>query len=54
MSKILTINVETWVTQAEYARLKNVSSQVVSNWIARGKLETWLIPELGLRLVKRK
>ena len=48
---IVKIDTAKWTTPSKYAELKNVSIQVVFNWMKRGKVEVWEIKELNLKLV---
>jgi hypothetical protein len=51
-----TIDTKIWTTPAEYAKELNKGENGVNtvlNWIVREKIETMVIPELGLTLVKR-
>lgn len=52
--KKITIDTTIWVTPTQYAALKQVSIQVVQNWMKREKIEIWFIEELNLKLVKLK
>ncbi len=47
------IDLRIWATQAVLAKELKKTPQVISNWVSRGHLEKWFIPELGLTLVKR-
>lgn len=49
----ITIDTSVWTTPAMYAKEKNVSRQVVKNWMLRGKVEVKEIKELGIKLIKR-
>lgn len=51
--KVITINTGEWMTQIEKAKERGCKPQYISELIRKGKLESWLIPELGLHLVKR-
>lgn len=48
---IIRIDTSKWTTPIQYAKLKGVTKQVVNNWIKRGKIEVWDIPELNLKLI---
>lgn len=48
----ITIDTNIWVTPVRYAALKEVSIQVVQNWMKRGKVEVWFIEELNLKLIR--
>lgn len=50
---IIKIDTNIWVTPTRYAYLKEVSIQVVQNWMKRGKVEVWFIEELNLKLIKK-
>lgn len=49
---IIKIDTDIWVTPVRYAALKEVSIQVVQNWMARKKVEVWFIEELNLKLIR--
>ncbi len=49
---IIKIDTNKWIIPKGYAALKGVTKQVVNNWIKRGKVETWYIKELNLKLVR--
>lgn len=50
---IIKIDTDIWTTPVKYAALKKVKSiQTVQNWMARGKVEVWIIPELNIKLIK--
>lgn len=51
-SPIIKIDTSKWVTPTQYAKLKDVSIQVVQNWMARNKIEVWKIPELNIKLIR--
>jgi predicted site-specific integrase-resolvase len=51
---IIKINTNEWTTIKKFIKINNVSKQVVSNWIRRGKLPVKYIEELDLKLVKQK
>lgn len=54
----LTIDLSEWLTVKRYAERHNLTTQVVTNWIARGVIPadcTMILPELnGIRLVKNQ
>ena len=49
---IVRIDTSKWATPARYAEMKGQTVQVVFNWMKRGRVEVWEIPELNLKLVK--
>lgn len=49
---IIKIDTSKWVTPTQYAKLKDVSIQVVQNWMTRNKVDVWVIPELNIKLIK--
>lgn len=49
----ITIDTNIWCTQKELAHNRGVSPQYISNLIREEKIESWHIPELEIRLVKR-
>lgn len=52
------LNLAEWITIARYAQLYNLSTQVVTNWINRGKIPANCVievPELNnVRLIKNQ
>lgn len=52
MGRIVKIDTTKWTTTWRFAKEKQVSRQVVNNWIRRGKIEAKYIEELDLKLVK--
>lgn len=48
------INLDTtlWITPLQFAKLHNVSKQVVNNWIKRKKIESKYIEGWDLRLIR--
>jgi hypothetical protein len=53
MSNTITINLNNWITQIEAARIKGCKPQYISELIRLGKVKTFEIKELGLKLVDR-
>lgn len=52
---IITIDTKIWVTPVKYAEKKGVSIQTVQNWMARGRVDFWIIFELNnLKLINLK
>jgi len=64
MSKIQTIDLSGYISQAEYARINKISLNKLSQWIKRAKkgesipneaksIEFIYVPELNMTLVKK-
>lgn len=49
----ITINLDRWTSQAQYAAERKTSIQYINKLIRQGKLESWEIKELRVVLVKR-
>lgn len=49
----ITINLDQWTSQAQYAQERKTSIQYINKLIKQGKLNSWEIKELRLVLVKR-
>ena len=49
----ITIDLDKWTSQAEYALERKTTIQYINKLIRQGKLESWEIKELRLVLVKR-
>jgi hypothetical protein len=49
----ITINLDKWTSQAQYAKERQTSIQYINKLIRQGKLESWEIKELRVVLVKR-
>lgn len=60
MSKKITIDLDTWITQAEYSRKTGIKLATISQWVKRAKegqytpkIEYLDIPELSITLVRK-
>lgn len=49
---IVKIDTSKWITMWQYTKQKGITRQVLSNWIRRGKVETKMIDELDLTLIR--
>jgi hypothetical protein len=49
----ITIDFNTWVTQAEYAKINKVEIRTVNKRVERSSIDTLDIPELKLKLIRR-
>lgn len=49
---IVKIDTSKWITTWQYTKQKGITRQVLSNWIRRGKVETKMIDELDLTLIR--
>jgi len=48
---VVKIDTDKWATMWQYTKQKNISRQVLSNWIRRGKVKTRYIESLDLTLI---